>query len=83
MSLMYGTAQVMSENNGILAIQRSYFGEQTTVFFNETGLILNMENNNERFRESGTAINAIVNEKNIQIKPGNFMILQMKDKKMK
>lgn len=83
MSLMYGTTQVMSENNGILAIQRSYFGEQTTVFFNETGLILNMENNNERFRESGTAINAIVNEKNIQIKPGNFMILQMKNEKMK
>ncbi|AGC76105.1 glycosidase [Nonlabens dokdonensis] len=81
MSLLYGTTQVMSESNGILDIQRRYFGEQTTVFFNETGLILNMVANNERFRESGTAINAVVTDKNIQIKPGNFMILQMKDEK--
>lgn len=81
MSLLYGTTKIVSENDGILAIQRSYFGEQTTVYFNETSLILNMARNNNRFRESGTAINAIVTEKNIQIKPGNFMILQMKTKK--
>ncbi|PPK96311.1 hypothetical protein LY01_00129 [Nonlabens xylanidelens] len=63
--------------NGLLNIERHYFNESTKVFFNENSLILNVGLNNARFRESGTAINAIVTDKNIQIRPGNFVILQM------
>jgi glycosidase len=78
MSLLYGTTQVTAESNGLLAIKRSYFGEETTVFFNENAISMNIALNNARFRESGTAINAIETDKNIQIKAGNFMILQIK-----
>jgi glycosidase len=78
MSLLYGTTQVTAESNGLLAIKRSYFGEETTVFFNENAISMNITLNNARFRESGTAINAIETDKNIQIKAGNFMILQIK-----
>ena len=81
MSLLYGTTQVMAENNGLLVIKRSYFGEETTIFFNENAISLNIAGNDARFRESGTAINAIETDKNLQIKPGNFMILQIKSKK--
>lgn len=81
MSLLYGTTQVMAENNGLLVIKRSYFGEETTIFFNENAISLNIAGNDARFRESGTAINAIETDKNLQIKPGNFMILQIKNKK--
>ena len=79
MSLLYGTTQVIMEENGLLGIERHYFNESTKVFFNENSLILNVGLNNARFRESGTAINAIVTDKNIQIAPGNFVILQMKN----
>jgi hypothetical protein len=68
----------MLENNGLLAIKRSYFGEETTVFFNENAISMNIAGNDSRFRESGTVINAIETDKNIQIKAGNFMILQIK-----
>jgi glycosidase len=78
MSLLYGTTQVMAENNGLLAIKRSYFGEESTVFFNENAISMNIALNDARFREIGTAINAIETDKNIQIKAGNFMILQIK-----
>jgi glycosidase len=81
MSLLYGTTQVMAENNGLLVIKRSYFGEETTIFFNENAISMNIAGNDARFRESGTAINAIETDKNFQIKPGNFMILQIKSKK--
>ena len=81
MSLLYGTTQVMAENNGLLVIKRSYFGEETTIFFNENAISMNIAGNDARFRESGTAINAIETDKNLQIKPGNFMILQIKSKK--
>ncbi|MFT6197579.1 MAG: hypothetical protein ACJAXY_001917 [Nonlabens sp.] len=78
MSLLYGTTQVMAENNGLLAIKRSYFGEESTVFFNENAISMNIALNDARFRKIGTAINAIETDKNIQIKAGNFMILQIK-----
>ncbi|WP_292890660.1 alpha-amylase family glycosyl hydrolase [Nonlabens sp.] len=81
MSLLYGTTQVMAENNGLLVIKRSYFGEETTVLFNENAISMNIAGNDARFRESGTAINAIETDKYLQIKPGNFMILQFKNKK--
>lgn len=81
MSLLYGTTQVMAENNGLLVIKRSYFGEETTVLFNENAISMNIAGNDARFRESGTAINAIETDKYLQIKPGNFMILQIKTKK--
>jgi cyclomaltodextrinase len=80
MSLLYGTTQVMAENNGLLVIKRSYFGEETTIFFNENSINMNIAGNDARFRESGTAINAIETDKYLQIKPGNFMILQIKNK---
>lgn len=83
MSLLYGTTQVMAENNGILSIQRSYFGEETTIVFNENGIIMNIAGNNARFRESGTAINALETETAIQVKPKNFMILQFKNEPKK
>lgn len=78
MSLIYGTTQVIMEENGLLGIERHYFNESTKVFFNENSLILNLGLNNARFRESGTAINAIITDKNIQIRPGNFVIIQNK-----
>jgi glycosidase len=83
MSLLYGTTHIMAENNGILSIQRSYFGEETTIVFNENGIIMNVAGNNARFRESGTAINALETETAIQVKPKNFMILQFKNEPMK
>ncbi|MEP3970165.1 MAG: alpha-amylase family glycosyl hydrolase, partial [Nonlabens sp.] len=79
MSLIYGTTQVIMEENGLLGIERNYFNESTKVIFNENSTILNVGLNNARFRESGTAINAIVTDKNIQILPGNFVIIQMKN----
>lgn len=78
MSLIYGATQVIMEENGLLGIERHYFNESTKVFFNENSLILNLGLNNARFRESGTAINAIITDKNIQIRPGNFVIIQNK-----
>jgi glycosidase len=77
MSLLYGTTQVVADRDGVLELRRSYFNEQTSVFFNENPISLNVVDKNARFRESETTlINTLENDKQIQVKARNFAIVK-------
>ncbi|WP_124979393.1 alpha-amylase family glycosyl hydrolase [Nonlabens xiamenensis] len=81
MSLLYGTTEVIAEGNGILSIKRRYFNEETIVYFNENRLIMNVLDKNERFKQAEVnLINALENDTHVQVRAGNFAIIQMTTK---
>jgi glycosidase len=82
MSLLYGTTQVVTDQNGMLVLRRAYFDEETYVYFNENPILMNVADKNQRFRESETTlINTMETEKQVQVRAGNFAIIQAKNKK--
>jgi glycosidase len=84
MSLLYGTTQIVTDQNGMLVLRRAYFDEETYVYFNENPILMNVADKNQRFRESETTlINTMETEKQVQVRAGNFAIIQAKKKKNK
>lgn len=81
MSLLYGTTQVITDQNGMLVLRRAYFDEETYVYFNENPIMMNVADKNARFRESEiTIINALETDKQVQVRARNFAIIRAKNK---
>ncbi|KQC31994.1 alpha-amlyase [Nonlabens sp. YIK11] len=81
MSLLYGTTQVITDQNGLLILRRAYFDEETFVYFNENPILMNVADKNARFRESETTlINTLETDKYVQVRARNFAIIQTKTK---
>lgn len=84
MSLLYGTTQIVSDANGLLVLERAYFNEKTTVYFNENAILLNIftkPSNPDAIKIK--MLNAIESENKIQVKPRNFAIIQTTIKETK
>lgn len=81
MSLLYGTTEIVVENGGLLSLKRSYFGEETMVFFNENGVMLNISGDiNQLNNKEVTTLNTLENNGKYQVKARNFAIIQTKNK---
>lgn len=81
MSLLYGTTEVISEANGLLVLKRSYFKEETIVYFNENAIALNIHTKpTDQQNTEVTAFNALESGNKIQVKARNFAIVQTKIK---
>jgi glycosidase len=77
MSLLYGTTTIVGEANGVLILKRSYFNEDTYVYFNENPITFNISGVKDRFEGLDIkTFNAIEGDKNIQVKAKNFSIIQ-------
>lgn len=81
MSLLYGTTQIITDQNGLFVMRRAYFDEETYVYFNENGISMNIAGKNARFRESETTlINTLETKEQIQVRAKNFAIIKAKTK---
>ena len=77
MSLLYGTTEVISEANGLLVLKRSYFNEETTIFFNENAVALNIYTKpSEASNLKIESLNTIESETAFQVKARNFAIIK-------
>ncbi|MBF4985495.1 alpha-amylase, partial [Nonlabens mediterrranea] len=81
MSLLYGTTEILSDKNGLFVLERTYFDEKTTVYFNENAISLNVYSKADNSDLIDVKLfNAIETEEKIQVKPRNFVIIQTKIK---
>ncbi|EAS20986.1 alpha-amylase [Flavobacteria bacterium BBFL7] len=81
MSLLYGTTEILSDKNGLFVLERTYFDEKTTVYFNENAISLNVYSKADNLDLIDVKLfNAIETEEKIQVKPRNFVIIQTKIK---
>ncbi len=77
MSMLYGTTDVIVDEAGMFVLRRSYFNEETFVYFNENGASLNIGSYGPNFkREHVKTVNTLVNGDDIQVKARNFAIVQ-------
>lgn len=77
MSMLYGTTDVVVDEAGMFVLRRSYFNEETFIYFNENGASLNIGSYGPNFkREDVKTVNTIVNGDDIQVKARNFAIVQ-------
>ncbi len=78
MSLLYGTTQVIKDADGLLALRRTYFNEETYVYFNENDTAVPVDIEESRFRESEiTTINTTTVEGALHVPARNFAIIKL------
>lgn len=77
MSMLYGTTDVITDQQGMFVMKRAYFGEETYTYFNENAISLNIGSYGPNFtRENTRTLNTLENDDTILVKARNFAIIQ-------
>ncbi|MDP5099767.1 MAG: alpha-amylase, partial [Nonlabens sp.] len=77
MSMLYGTTDVITDQQGMFVMKRAYFGEETYTYFNENAISLNIGSYGPNFtRENTRTLNTLENDDIILVKARNFAIIQ-------
>lgn len=77
MSMLYGTTDVISDEMGMFILKRSYFNEDTYIYFNENAISLNIGSYGPNFtKENVKTVNTLISGNDIQVKARSFAIVQ-------